>query len=359
MGRLRCAQAGVELHDGSARRGQRPAAGPVRARARWRMAGALLLASSGFAACGSSGASSGEPTSPTATPTPTLFTCGTPAPAGFRIVGYMPAWQGSVDEIAFTRLTHVNYAFALPTADGGLQPIEDLPKLRTLVARGHEHGVRVLVSIGGWNDGDDSAFAAVAASRAGRRSFAEAVGRLVAEEGLDGADVDWEFPEAAEADSYAALVNELSVVLRPAGKLLTAAVAASSGGSEGIASEAFPDLDWLNVMAYDGGPGADHSPYSYAVSALDFWAGRGLARQKTVLGVPFYSRPGWRSYAWLVANHPDAPYRDEVGGEHYNGIDTMRRKACLARQRASGVMIWELSQDTHDATSLLAAVSAP
>jgi GH18 family chitinase len=310
-----------------------------------------------LAACSPSGGSSGEPGSPTATPT--LLTCGTPAPAGFRIVGYMPAWQGSVDEIAFGRLTHVNYAFALPKADGGLQPVPDLPKLRTLVARARADGVRVLVSIGGWNDGDDSAFTALAASRAGRRSFADAVRRLVDEEGLDGVDIDWEYPEASEADRYAALVNELSVTLRPSGKLLTAAVTASSWGSGGIASEAFPDLDWLNVMAYDGGPGADHSPYSFAASALDFWAGRGLAREKTVLGVPFYSHPGWRSYASLVASYPDAPYRDEVGGEYYNGIDTIRRKTCLARQRASGVMIWELSQDTHDATSLLAAISAP
>jgi hypothetical protein len=94
-------------------------------------------------------------------------------------------------------------------------------------------------------------------------------------------------------------------------------------------------------MAYDGGSGADHSPYSYAVSGLDYWAGRGLPRDKTVLGVPFYSRPGWRSYAWLVQNYPDAPNHDEVGGEHYNGIETMRRKACLAQERAWGVMIRE------------------
>jgi GH18 family chitinase len=320
---------------------------------------AVLPTSLALAACGSSGGGPSGPTTPTATPTPTLFTCNTPAPAGFRVVGYMPAWQGSVEEIAFARLTHVNYAFALPTADGGLQPVQDLPKLRSLVTRAHENRVRVLISIGGWNDGDDSAFTALSVSRAGRRNFAETVTRLVADQGLDGVDIDWEYPEATEADRYAALINELSTVLRPAGKLLTAAVTASSWGSEGIPNETFPDLDWLNIMAYDGGSGADHSPYSYAVSALDFWAGRGLPRAKTVLGVPFYSRPGWRSYASLVATYPDAPYRDEVGGEYYNGIDTIRRKTCLARQRAWGVMIWELSQDTHDSTSLLAAISAP
>jgi GH18 family chitinase len=311
-----------------------------------------------LAACANAPNGSVSPT-PTPTPTPALFTCGTPAPGGFRVVGYMPAWQGSVDDIAFARLTHVYYAFALPMADGRLQPVEDMPKLQALVTRAHARGVKVLISVGGWNDGDDSAFTALSASGVGRRTFAESVARLVTEQELDGADIDWEFPDPTEADKFAALVNELSILLRPAGKLLTAAVSASSWGSEGIGSETFPDLDWLNVMAYDGGTGADHSPYSYAVSALEMWTGRGLASRKAVLGVPFYSRPGYRSYATLVATYPDAPYTDEVGGEHYNGIDTIKRKTCLARQQASGVMIWELSQDTHDATSLLAAITAP
>jgi GH18 family chitinase len=261
-----------------------------------------------------------------------------------------------VDDVDFTRLTHVNYAFALPTAQGGLLPVEDLAKLRSLVTRAHQRGVRVLISIGGWNDGDDRAFTALAAAAAGRRAFTDAVAAFVAEHELDGADIDWEYPEPEESGSYAALIHDLSVRLHPAGKLLTAAVTASSWGSGGIAPTTFADFDWLGVMAYDGGNSADHSPYSYAVSGLDYWAGRGLPREKTVLGVPFYSRPGWRSYAWLVQNYPEAPYRDEVGGEHYNGIDTARRKACLAQERAWGVMMWELSQDTHDSTSLLAAI---
>ena len=313
---------------------------------------AATLATAALAACGSSGGDPGGEGGGTPGPT----TCRGVTPAGFRIVGYLPSWQGSVDDVDFARLTHVNYAFALPTAQGGLLPVEDLPKLHSLVTRAHQRGVRALISIGGWNDGDDHAFTVLASSPAGRRAFAEAVASFVSEQGLDGADIDWEYPEPEDSGSYAALIRELSGRLRPAGKLLTAAVTASSWGSGGITPATFPDFDWLSIMAYDGGSGADHSPYSYAVSGLDYWAGRGLPRDKTVLGVPFYSRPGWRSYAWLVQNHPDAPNHDEVGGEHYNGIETMRRKACLAQERAFGVMIWELSQDTHDSTSLLAAI---
>jgi hypothetical protein len=37
----------------------------------------------------------------------------------------------------------------------------------------------------------------------------------------------------------------------------------------------------------------------------------------------------------------------------YNGIPTMQRKAELARERAGGVMIWELGQDAAGDASLL------
>jgi chitinase len=312
------------------------------------LAVALLLA------CGGGGSSA--PGDATATPTPSG--CAGTTPTGFRVVGYMPSWQGDVGQIDFAKLTHLLYAFALPTAQGGLRPVDDLPKLQTLVARAHAQGVKVLISIGGWNDGDDSAFTALAASASGRRNFAASVSDFVAAQGLDGADIDWEVPEPEERADYAAMIHELSLRLRPAGKLLTAAVAVTAGwGTAAIGSETYPDFDWLNLMAYDGGNGADHSPYAYAVGAIDFWSGRGLPREKTVLGVPFYSRPGWRSYAWLVANYPDAPNHDEIGGEFYNGIATIQSKTCLARQRGGGIMIWELSQDTHDSTSLLAAVA--
>jgi GH18 family chitinase len=40
----------------------------------------------------------------------------------------------------------------------------------------------------------------------------------------------------------------------------------------------------------------------------------------------------------------------------YNGIPTIQAKTQLALQRASGIMIWELSQDTMDETSLLNAI---
>lgn len=324
---------------------------------------ATVIACGGASDTGSGAPSGGNPAAastptPDPTPTPVPFTCGGTIPPGFRVVGYMPSWHGNVEQVDFARLTHVNYAFALPTAAGGLEPVDNLAKLDLLVSSAHASGVQVLISIGGWNDGDDSAFTTLASTAAGRRAFAQAVAAFVSDHDLDGADIDWEVPEPADRNNYREMIHELALALHPTDKRLTAAVGASDWGGGGIDSATFADFDFVNIMAYDGGSGADHSPYSYAVSALDYWAGRGLPAQKTVLGVPFYSRPGWRSYAWLVATYPEAPFRDEVGGEHYNGMDTIKRKTCLAGERAWGVMIWELSQDTHDWSSLLSAIDS-
>ena len=79
-------------------------------------------------------------------------------PNGFKSVGYMPSWAGSVTSIQYSKLTHINYSFALPNANGTLQPIENTAKLQQLVTLGHQNNVKVSLAIGGWNDGNDSAF---------------------------------------------------------------------------------------------------------------------------------------------------------------------------------------------------------
>lgn len=109
-----------------------------------------------------------------------------------------------------------------------------------------------------------------------------------------------------------------------------------------------------------GGDGPDHSPYSYAVEALDYWLGRGLSPEKAVLGIPFYGRPKWMEYRAPVSLDPDAPQKDVVTVDgvpvHYNGIPTVQARMRLALERAGGVMVWELAQDARGEASLLGAI---
>ena len=283
---------------------------------------------------------------------------------GQRIVGYTTSWTYNADQIDYGSLTHINYSFALPTASGGLMPVENPTKLRSVVSQAHAKGVKVLIAIGGWDIGDgggnDSRFHTLASTAAGRTNFVNSVVSFIQQYNLDGADIDWEYPDpdgAGNPDAnYTALMRQLGTALHSRGWLLTAAVVASSWAGNGISNEVFASVDWLNIMAYDGGNGAAHSPYSYAVSSLDYWLGRGLPKNKAVLGVPFYARPSWSAYSTLLAQGAD-PYGDVFNGDYYNGINTLKAKTKLAKQRASGVMIWTIDQDVRNQYSLLTAIA--
>ncbi|MBL3656946.1 glycosyl hydrolase family 18 protein [Fulvivirga sediminis] len=278
--------------------------------------------------------------------------------ANFRVVGYMPSWSGSAQAIQYDKLTHINYSFILPNADGSLQSIENASKLQQIVTLAHAAGVKVQIAIGGWNDGNDSNFISLASKVSTRNAFVTNVMNFVNQYNLDGVDMDWEYPrEGNEPQNYESLMEALGSALHAEGKILTAAVVASGWNADGILDGVFDDIDFLNLMAYDGGNGAAHSPYSYAVSCLDYWLGRGLPASKAVLGVPFYGRPTWQSYSALISQGAD-PYEDVFNGVYYNGINTIQQKTSLALERASGIMIWELSQDTQDDTSLLTAINA-
>ena len=286
----------------------------------------------------------------------------TQAQSGFKVVGYLPSWAGDVNGWQLDRLTHVNYAFVVPNAvgDGSLGGLENPGKLSQLVTAAHARNVKVMLSVGGWNDGNDQGFERLAASSGARATFINNLIGLVNQYGLDGVDIDWEYPDSgASANNYVSLMSELSTAMHSRGKLLTAAVVGSGGDS--ILGSVFGLVDFLTLMAYDGEGGPGHSPYSYAVASLDYWLGRGLPASKAVLGVPFYERPTWNGYNILVGANPNAPYTDSFvyNGTtvYYNGLQTIKDKTKLALQRGGGVMMWELSQDTTaESTSLLNAI---
>jgi chitinase len=277
------------------------------------------------------------------------------AQAQFRVVGYVPAWRGTFDSTRLAQVTHVNYAFVQPTASGGLEPLPNPARLRRLVAAAHAAGVRVLVSVGGWHGGDHSAFDTLAADAGHSRALVRNLLHLVRQYRLDGLDIDWEHPSARTAARYAALMQQLATPLHRRGKLLTAAVAGGTWAGPGILPSVFENVDFLNIMAYDAAPPA-HSTYEAAAQTLTYWQNRGLPVSKTVLGVPFYGQPSQESFATLLARGAD-PKTDLFNKVGYNGLATIERKTQLALDRASGLMIWELTQDAPGANSLLTAIS--
>lgn len=288
------------------------------------------------------------------TPAPTPVPTATSAPKEpFRVIAYLtPAMVPEV--IPYGQLTHINYAFLVPNADGTFVPFLNGWKLDNLVNLAHQAGVKVVISVGGW--GYEKQFAATAADPALRAAFVKNLSDFVAQHDLDGADLDWEFPTTGQQSrDFLALVTELRKAL--ASKLLTAAVPAYGANAEGIAAETFPLFDYLNVMTYDG---PDHGTMKQFEDGLAYWKGRGAPAEKLVMGVPFYARPSETPYRKIVETDPSAAQKDivtQAGMEmRYNGIPTIEEKTRRAMQNAGGIMFWTLDADASGDLSLLKAI---
>ena len=296
-------------------------------------------------------------------PTPTT----TPEPkSSFRVVGYITDWGIPVAPAQIEKLTHINYAFALPKKDGTIDFPANGWKLQQIVETAHAKNIRVLISVGGW--GLDKQFEAFAASPELRAKFVTSLMEYVDANNLDGVDMDWEYPmKGASSENFLALMQELRAELDVRKKLvpssneglLTAAVAAYGDNAEGVPNETFALVDFLNLMAY-ADSGAHHSSYALAKKSLDYWNARGLPNEKTVLGVPFYASPRDVSFAKLVKSDASAAQSDYFNYHGtiaaYNGLPTMRAKTRLAMERAKGVMIWSINDDAAGDNSLLNAI---
>lgn len=284
----------------------------------------------------------------------------------FKVIGYMPNWYEVpvLNTLPIEKYTHINYAFAIPTKEG---TIRDLPQAFTtrLIERAHENGVKVLLSVGGWSYNGiplEPTFVEACETPEKSEILASNIVAVALQYGFDGVDLDWEHPNRDTASLYESLVLSLRKHCTDKDLYLTCAVIGSPDMTEAITDEAAECFDWINVMAYDGGEGEDHSPMSLAENYIHYWTkDRGIPAAKVTLGVPFYERPTWNAYSSLVSADPENAHRDstEYLGQtvHYNGIDTMKAKTRFALENAGGIMIWQINQDSpKEELSLLNAI---
>src|SRR5690606_4840338 len=70
----------------------------------------------------------------------------------FKIVAYLPKYTPTladhIDAFDFSKVTHINIAFFNPDANGNFHASQGTG-LDQIVAKAHQHNVRVLLSIGG------------------------------------------------------------------------------------------------------------------------------------------------------------------------------------------------------------------
>jgi len=286
-------------------------------------------------------------------PEPTVTPAPSPSARPFIILAY--ATDGIVaDIIPYDKLTHINYSFLTPKADGTFNPINNGWKLKQIIRDGHAHDVKVSISVGGW--GWDAQFEELAADPASRSAFVQNLKAFVDEYGLDGVDMDWEYPDQGQSSqNFLALIQELRSAM-PEKLLTTAVVSYGDDNGLGVPNESFEVFDFVNIMTYDG---PDHGTMEQFERGLSYWSERGLPEEKIVMGAPFYGDPDM-PYFKIVQVDPNAAQTDTFDyygiTYHYNGIPTLQTKTRIAMEKAGGMMFWALDHDAQGELSLVNAI---
>ena len=295
------------------------------------------------------------------------------------VAAYVTGWNEDMPLPDCSVLTHINYAFGCvnKTYDGVI--IQRPERLRQLAELKKEHKIYVVLSIGGWTSGG---FSEMASTERRRKAFAKDCKRIVKEYGIDGIDIDWEYPSSSEAgitsspgdiDNFTQLMRELRKAL---GKdyLLSCATIADARFVDFKAIEPYVDL--VNIMMYDVG----NPPYHHAALYRSTMSGRvtaqealrahldaGMPVNKLVLGVPFYGRSvknfGDTSYGALIKRTDvtrlwddiaKAPYLVNNEGEFvctYEDPESLEWKCRFIHETGMrGVMYWEYRCDDEAGT---------
>ena len=273
-------------------------------------------------------------------------------------------------------VTHINYAFGHvnETFDGVLLP-EGKGLSQVVGLKKDKPSLKVLLSIGGWGSGR---FSEMASDPLKRKSFARDCARIVKESGLDGIDIDWEYPGSGLAGissspddrtNFTLLMRDLRASL---GKRSLLTIASVCNADYIDFKAVLPYLDYVNVMSYDMGTQHTHHAALYrsgyaghctADEAVRKHIDAGVPRRKIVMGMPFYGR-GVEGYVpYREGESSDVEFWDDTAkvpmildslGNMLFGYENARSIAEKCRYIVSsglrGGMYWEYNADnaSHD-----------
>nr|AIG56034.1 secreted protein [Achlya hypogyna] len=263
---------------------------------------------------------------------------------GLKNVVYFMEWSiyarnFHMFDLDWSRITHVNYAFGKPNADGTVQLYDTWSAtdkryldhgdswndvgnnvygqfgLGNKMKRQYRH-TKFGLSIGGWTL--SGLFSGIASTEAGRRTFAKSAVEQMLHLGLDFIDIDWEYPVQGgnaiphspnDMKNFVALLQAIRDAFASLPFQAELSVA-SPAGPENYVHWDFPAVcglvDHVNLMAYDlAGSWSEYTDYQnnlyadpshpsgkqYSIdkAVQDYIAG-GCASDKIVMGIPLYGR---------------------------------------------------------------------
>ena len=323
-----------------------------------------------------------------------------PAKDGRVAIAYVTYYGKAIPDPML--MTHINYAFAeLYVKDGvykgfKLQGNED--RFRQVVALKKKNpNLKISLSFSHTVTNDDNSqgggFSALAKSDEYRKAFAKDCRDFCSKWGIDGIDIDWEFPglswsghacdPSVDVENHVLLMKQLRETLGTR-YLLTYAgyvknVIETDEGRKYIDIAAVdPYVDFVNVMTYDMDAAPHHqsalrdkSAYVDCERAIKAYTDAGVAASKLVLGIPFYGRisfdksPGAIDYNKIIlldkndykidnwdsnANVPYVTYK----GSYYCGYDNEKSIAIkgdwIRSLGMKGMMYWDYNADDNQHT---------
>ena len=287
------------------------------------------------------------------------------------VVAYVTSWTQTIPDP--TVMTHINYAFGHVNDSFDGVRIDNPDRLRMIVdLKKQNPKLRVLLSVGGWGSGR---FSEMAASDKNRLLFAKDCRRVVDDFGLDGIDIDWEYPTQSSAGissspddtkHFTLLMRDLRQEL--GNKLLTCATIASGEYIDFRSCISY--IDMVNVMSYDmGNPPYHHSAlypseitnWMTTSAAIEAHLNAGVPHEKLVMGMPLYGR-GKQGYT----TEPDStkgtkeqwheqsmvPYLVDAQGNLVMGFENERsigiKCQYIIDHRLRGGMYWEYGDEHQE-----------
>ena len=303
-------------------------------------------------------------------------------------------------------VTHINYAhgrFGNPsTGDGGIVISEPSLLKKVVALKNSKPSLKVLLMIGGWG-AKANGFSQMASDASKRAAFCQACKDHIDTYGLDGIDLDWEYPtysaegNAASSDDTAnfnLLLKELRAAIGDT-KIISFASASSAKYVDW--SVAIQYIDYVNVMTYDMGaaPSGHNSPlhrsstfnHRSCEESIELHRAAGIPLDRQNLGVPFYGKaeknPSDKVYEYEVNFNEMAsilndnyyvkgkkdvtgknirkwdstamvPYLTDTSGKNLLSYDDAESVACkgafVVEKKLLGAMFWEYRHDDASGT---------
>lgn len=294
------------------------------------------------------------------------------------VVGYITSWSDRIPDPEI--VTHLNYAFGHVSENYDSIRIDNTERLRAIVSLKDNHPqLKVMLSIGGWGSGR---FSEMASDERTRLSFAQTCRKVIDNYGLDGIDIDWEYPTCSDAgisssvddtDNFTLLMRDIRQAIGQ--RLLTFADYADTSYVD--YRSVMPYIDFINLMTYDMADPPYHHSALYrseitsklcSSEAIDRHIEAGVPLSKLVMGMPFYGRPskdykGNRPYGKMIHDNlyeerwdsiAQVPYLVDESGKMvlaYENVLSIRLKCeYIIEKGLRGAMYWDCDNDDDSFT---------